>query len=548
MPESRTPAPSPTVTRVALRVIVIAYIVLGAMFAVGTPPWQVPDEPAHYNYVRHVAVYGTLPELRQGDYPAEYLEEIKARRFPPDLAIDPIRYESHQPPLYYILAAAVRRLAVSFGLPELVVLRAFSVFLGAMTLLAAFRLIDALGSPAGGVDPVLALGAVAFAATLPMHVAMTAAVNNDALSGLLLTTIVWRLVVTSGRDWTPQRALGIGALLGLAFLTKMQSYVAFPLAATALLWDLGYARRWRPAGGWRRVAGLAAIMFGTALLMALPWLLRNAELYGPADLLGLARHDLVVEGQLTTSAFIAEHGWASLATSFVRTTFQSFWGIFGWMGVPMPPRVYQSLAGLTLLAALGVALYAWRTWGCGLRVTDSGSEGSQVTGDRLQATGDTSSYACNLSPVTSNPQRTTHNPSPTARSLLLLSIWLAGTAAGYVWWNLSYLQHQGRYLFPAIVPLGLAFTLGLREVFCRPPRYLFPALGMGIVALLALGLARGDVAWFAVALVALAGGAVWVASRLETRWPGSALALTYAALAALTLLALPTYVIPNLTP
>ncbi len=205
------PTPSPTVTRVALRVIVIAYIVFGAMYAVGTPPWQVPDEPAHYNYVRHVAAFGTLPELRPGDYPADYLEEIKARRFPPDLSIDPIRYESHQPPFVLILAAAVRaawRYRSDF---ELVVLRAFSVFLGAMTLLVAFRLVQALGSHDGGVDPVLALGTVAFAATLPMHVAMTAAVNNDALSGLLLTTIVWRLVVTSGRDWTPRRALGIGA-------------------------------------------------------------------------------------------------------------------------------------------------------------------------------------------------------------------------------------------------------------------------------------------------------------------------------------------------
>ncbi len=562
MIESRTPTPSPAATRIALRAIVIVYIVLGAMYAVGTPPWQAPDEPAHYNYARYVAIYGTLPELRQGDYPAAYLEEIKARRFAPDLSVEPIRYESHQPPLYYILAAATYRVAVALDLPELVVLRAFSVFLGAMTLLVAFRLVQALHPRGGDVDPVLALGAAAFAATLPMHVAMTAAVNNDALSGLLLTVIAWRLVTMTDGDWTPRRALCLGALLGLAFLTKMQSNVAFALAGTALVWDLGYTQQWRPLGGWRRVTGLAAIMFGTVLLMSLPWLLRNADLYGPGDLLGLARHDLVVEGQLTTSAFIAEHGWVALVTSFLRTTFQSFWGIFGWMGVPMQPRVYQALAGLTLLAGYGVGLYAWRALherGCGFRVAGSGPDGLQVTGCRLQATEGASTHVCNrvarnAQPVTRNasalngPEPGTRNPEPVARGLVLLAIWVAGTAGGYLWWNLSYLQHQGRYLFPAIVPLGLATTVGLREVYRRPPRYLLPALGLGVLALLIAGLAQGDVAWFAVALVALAIIAIGAANRLEARWPGSAIAVTYASLAALTLLALPTYVIPYLTP
>ena len=134
------------------------------------------------------------------------------------------------------------------------------------------------------------------------------------------------------------------------------------------------------------------------------------------------------------------------------------------------------------------------------------------------------------------------------RGLVLLLVWVAGTVAGYLWWNMSYLQHQGRYLFPALVPLGLAFTLGLREVYRRPPRYLFAALGVAIAMLLVVGSVRGDVAWFAVGLVALAAVGIRAAGSLEGRWPGSAMALTYAALAALTLLALPTYVIPCLAP
>ena len=35
-------------------------------------------------------------------------------------------------------------------------------------------------------------------------------------------------------------------------------------------------------------------------------------------------------------------------------------------------------------------------------------------------------------------------------AVVLCGLALAGSVAGYVWWNLSFVQHQGRYLFPAI--------------------------------------------------------------------------------------------------
>ena len=57
--------------------------------------------------MRFVATTGGFPVLQMGDYPHAYMEEIKSRKFPPDLSIDPIRYEFHQPPLYYALLAPI---------------------------------------------------------------------------------------------------------------------------------------------------------------------------------------------------------------------------------------------------------------------------------------------------------------------------------------------------------------------------------------------------------------------------------------------------------
>src|SRR5512136_2469103 len=73
-------------------VIVAVYVVIGTLYAVKTPAWQVPDEPAHYNYVRFVAEGRGLPVLEPGDYDGVFLENVKAARFPSSIPIDSIRY------------------------------------------------------------------------------------------------------------------------------------------------------------------------------------------------------------------------------------------------------------------------------------------------------------------------------------------------------------------------------------------------------------------------------------------------------------------------
>ncbi|MFQ5814293.1 MAG: glycosyltransferase family 39 protein, partial [Anaerolineae bacterium] len=169
-----------------MKFVLAAYLVIGILYAVKTPPWQVPDEPAHYNYVKYLAENYRLPVLRMGDYPHDYLEEIKANRFPPEMSIEPLRYEFHQPPLYYVLAAVVYKLFAGKLLP----LRLLSVLLGCCLLWVAYHVAKEIFPG----DEALALGATAFVAFVPMHIAITAAVNNDTLAELILAVILWMLV------------------------------------------------------------------------------------------------------------------------------------------------------------------------------------------------------------------------------------------------------------------------------------------------------------------------------------------------------------------
>uniref|UniRef100_UPI0025A2A063 hypothetical protein n=1 Tax=Klebsiella pneumoniae TaxID=573 RepID=UPI0025A2A063 len=54
-----------------------AYAVLAFGYATRTPIWQNPDEPAHFNYVAQVALTGTLPELKPGDWDSALLARLQ---------------------------------------------------------------------------------------------------------------------------------------------------------------------------------------------------------------------------------------------------------------------------------------------------------------------------------------------------------------------------------------------------------------------------------------------------------------------------------------
>ncbi len=410
-----------------VRILLILYVVLGTLYAICTPPWQAPDEPAHYNYIRTLAEERALPVIEAGDYDQEYLGRLTSQKFPPELSIAPLRYEDHQPPLYYLLAVPVYLL---FG-GALIPLRLFSVVLGLLLLTVVHRLTRDLFPD----RPFLALTATTLIALLPQHVAVTAAVNNDVLAELVLAVALWLAIRPDPRPWL------LGAVVGLALLTKTTAYVALPVALLALWWDEGQHTM-------RYAAAQTGRILLAVLLLAGPWLVRNGTIYGWADPLGLARHNAVVQGQPRTAEWLAQYGPLGLAGRFLRTTFQSFWGQFGWMGVPLHPPVYPALAVLSAL--LGLGFLAWWL-------------------DRRRP---------RLTPL----QR---------RGAVLLTLSATLTVLSYLWYNRTFVQHQGRYLFPALIPLALAGALGLEWGTERRTGVLLLGLGlMGIPLGIAWALRR----------------------------------------------------------
>ena len=423
-----------------LTLIVTTYLALGTAYAALTPKWEVPDEPAHYNYIAHLAENYSFPILQMGDYPHEYLEEIKAAKFPDHMSIAPIRYESYQPPLYYLLAAIVYKATGSLALNQQVVfLRLFSVALGCLLLLVAYRLVKEVFPS----DEVLALATTAFVATVPMHIAMTAAINNDTLAELILSLLLLLAIKRLKDNIAPWRYTLLGGiLLGLGLLTKTTVYPAILFIAMAEV------ARWRL----KRMDGNRFSWFPFVSLLALStlssfwWFLRNVLAYGDFDLFGWKRHDAIVVGQPRTAEWVARFGTAKVAREFALTTFKSFWAQFGWMGILIDERIYLMLFLLCALAGLGLLLFSVK---------------NLVNRGLLSA-----------------HQRW---------ALVLLAMAFLLTFASHLWYNLKFVQHQGRYLFPAIVPIGLFFVIGLRELMAREhERLLLGLLFLGLMGLDAL--------------------------------------------------------------
>jgi 4-amino-4-deoxy-L-arabinose transferase-like glycosyltransferase len=491
--------PSGRSARWFLPIIVLIYLVLGILYAAYTPAWQAPDEPAHYNYVRHLAERHRFPVLKPGDFPAAYLEEIKAARFPPEMSIEPIRYEFHQPPLYYLLAVPFYRLFEG----SLVPLRLLSVLLGGLLLLVVYWAVEALVPH----RPLLALGSTAFVAFLPMHLAVISAVNNDVLSELLLA-IVLLLTIRylrpelrrSGPDAEARLLVLLGITTGLGLVTKSSLYIV-PLLVLAAI---AAQKLWLEDLETALVDGLksSAIYLLPSLALALPWWLRNMTIYGGFDFLGLGRHDQVVVGQLRTAEFVAQFGMPRLVQDFIVTSFHSFWGQFGWMGVLLDQRLYQALAVLSALAAIGFLAWFVRIWRRRYRLP----RWQWVAGG-------------------------------------LLSLWILLTLASYVWYNTTFLQHQGRYLFRALLPVGLAVALGWRETLCR--NLVLPLAGLLVLGAVLLRIAGLLPNWplLMVIVVAIGLGARYLLPR---RFDPLAHATPYLALIVLDLASLFLFIVPQL--
>ncbi|MEM7335141.1 MAG: phospholipid carrier-dependent glycosyltransferase, partial [Chloroflexota bacterium] len=468
-------------TEFYFKLILVAYLILGTVYALNTPVFEASDELWHYPMIRHLADGNPLP----------------VQVFDPALA-GPWKQEASQPPLYYYLGAALtfwvdasdmeavrwenphvdNGVITADGNINLIVhdpalnpwqgallavriVRLFSVLLGAVTVYFTYKIAQLTWPEREDV----VLGATAVLAFTPMFLFISGAVNNDnliiPLAAIVLYLLIW-LIKRPTREqklWRWQFdsefkflavfSILVGIIIGAASLTKLSGIGLLPLVfGTFVIYEWQKSdRRWSflALGRWViRALGFFLIVVAMALAIAGWWYIRNVQLYD--DWRGWTAF-IAVLGQRAHPASLRQL-WAE------RWGFMlSYWGLFGGVNVPMNLWIYHLLNGVVVTAVLGFPVAVYRLL--------SGEKREERRERREEVVTVLSSINDFLALIFSTVER--------HFGLVIALLWSGAVVYGIVDWATITWSSQGRLVFSALPSLNILMMIGL--VGWLPVRY-----------------------------------------------------------------------------
>jgi hypothetical protein len=418
---------------VALWILLILLLLRGLLYTFSIPPWQHPDEPTHFEHVRLIAERWELPtpESISIDLRREIAQSMLANGFwdpesAPSLDDDSLSdpgvsplgiYTLTHPRLYYVLAAAW--LWPWLHLPvegQLYLVRMLSVILNLVVVLATYRAVRILYP----YRKWLAVMVSAFVVFQPVHTDIMSAVNNDvlinALAGLFFVVMAW--IFQEGLDL--KKGVFLIVLLILGFLTKTTAVVlmvSLPIGLLFYIWRSGHTK-------W--FLGIAG--FCLCILVVSVFLWQMDILQGWINQIGdVAGRYFRVTFSGTFQA-LQDPEFRELPLQAAPVVFRSFWGSFGWRHIWLPSVWYVLLGAVSLVSVVGLVVLTCLKIFHQERMKDLPYRASFLVYGFC-----TVLAAC--------------------VAALLRSVAVQGLS--------PYLSH-GRYVFIAMVPFALLFTLGLR--------------------------------------------------------------------------------------
>jgi len=343
-------------------------VVRALLYSAVIPPWQGPDEPQHFEYVR--LLYEKRRLLDWGDNIPAVEQEIIASMERFDYwqtgryvqrgtsfneIWDTYGHDLQQPPLSYLLYLGPLLIAPGDIALQLYLMRLLSVLLSLVVIVAALIIANKLW----GTHPTLSWAIPVFIVFLPTYTAMSGTVNNDHLAeaAVSLVLVFWVLAFKQGLSIPKIGALIVFSLIGM--LAKRTAVVLLPVHVIAVII---YFRLHHPRMFSRRNV-ILALGVGALVLSIVIWL-------GSTGLAWLSQHDpTVAEWLLKIYLFLPsknyplslDHPYFSsealrLYVHYARFLFETFWGRFALLQVKWPPALYVLAAILSLLALTGLVL------------------------------------------------------------------------------------------------------------------------------------------------------------------------------------------------
>jgi 4-amino-4-deoxy-L-arabinose transferase-like glycosyltransferase len=391
----RHPSPARKRARRSLRppeslvALLVAAFVVACTWALIVPPWQVPDEEAHFAYVQSLAERHRLPGdpfTRQGSTEqrlatalsrADLIRGAPSRKPEWDAAIyrqwrrldealpDSARRDGggpsrarNNPPAYYLFEVPPYLLASEGDIfARLYLARLWSALLVLVTVSATWLLVGEMMCR----DRLLQSCAAAAVGLQPMVSFISGSVNPDAMLLAAWSVALWLGVRLLTSGLTAANAIALIAAVSTAAAVKAAGYALLPAAGFALAVSLVRA------GGLRKVLFAAGVAMAAAVAIALATAsttlgsaVGNLQLLpdGLASVRGFASY--LWQFYLPRAPFMGElHALPSLAG--YTTWAADSWAAFGWGEVRFPGPIYGAAAAVAavVVSAAVVRVLRW---------------------------------------------------------------------------------------------------------------------------------------------------------------------------------------------
>lgn len=389
--------------------LVATFVVNAFVWSLVIPYNRAPDEHWHMVEVEFIAREHRLPVFGKN-------EDAYLIVTPQGQPIDP--YALH-PALSYLAGAT---LAASLPVETFRAARLFSLFTAAALVLVAFL----VGREIFRGDDAMALAIAGVIAFVPQFTFVAAYVNTDALAALASGATLLLSVRGMARGWTVGLCLALGVALGLVLLSKYNAYFALLFAAYAVALSL--------RGVWSTVGKALLAIAVPAVAVSGWWFLRNIAIYGEPVPNAVLAAAIRQEAPNWVMGY-AGRGYnvisLSLGTPWWEWTFKSFWGMFDYMRLPLDRWHYVALLVFTFVCATGLMI--------GLAV-------------RLRA-------------------RSISLRDWRAQVLLFFGVLIVAQVLSSLFASLyKDFQAQGRYVFPALIPIATYLVLGASQIVRTRPR------------------------------------------------------------------------------
>ncbi len=380
------------VPRLLRRDLVLVFTVaLGfrILWSLIVPPWQAPDEGAHFSYVAHIVESAELPGIGTPKYGSPmYSTEfgnswnntlyarISTVGLPrtPEFAFLPPSYdyeiardyqapaeERHNsaggtatpyPPLYYLIIALPYKLLQDEPIiSRLFASRIVSGIFGALGCIFGYLMAYEIRR-----ERLWGFSIGLCMALLPMYTFVSISVNNDTAMICATTALIWTAVRAFRQQHVSQRLLwAMGLLSGCILLIKPTGIVVVALVSMALVarqWPI-VRRPWRIC--WSRTRAIAFFIvppIGLYSSLILLRILLNRATTGTSSVVGM---NIVLAPTYSFWSYL-QNEYSAGGPYFFWLFVKTFWGAFGWLEIYMPDWIYSAMLIFCAIGIVGLVL------------------------------------------------------------------------------------------------------------------------------------------------------------------------------------------------